>query len=335
MKSLYLAPMNYFSNYIYRNFILSLGADFVFSELIMVDRLDEEMRKNKLKLLSEKDLERTIFQIGVRNKEEVVLGVETLKKIHPSLKEININVGCPQSTMQKNLVCSGLLFDETLMKSLFEELVLLAEKLNFIPSIKIRLGLSPDEIRIKHYLSICKKVGIKKVYIHARSLRYNYSKPALYDSFIGLKNEFPDIELIFNGDVDSYERYNQLVNLGADGVMIGRAALSNPEIFLQIKNKKEVRSKNYDPFLNDLNLIVENGHWILSEHKKDLIKKFLQLVLDENLVSDEKVSFSVIKTHVLYFFKGLSNRSKLINSVRESKSIEDLIKIIKFILVGN
>jgi len=322
MKPLYLAPMNFFSNYVFRHFILSKGADFVFTELIMADRLELEVKKNKLKLFDPNEISKTIFQIGARNSLEIEKSISKIFSLYHKISELNLNIGCPHSSMQKELVCSGLLFDETKMLSVVETLVKFSKKYGFIPSVKIRLGKNPESIEISHYLKILSDKGINKVYIHARTLRYNYTKPALYSSLKNLKKEFPSMELIYNGDVDSFERYSLLESLGADGIMIARASLSNPEIFSQIKKNKLVRSKKFDPLLNDPEIIFDKGETTISQHKRKLIIDFIK-------IADNRLNLNQIKTHVLYFLRGLSGRNKISKSINSSGSSEEIINFLE------
>ena len=70
-----------------------------------------------------------------------------------------------------------------------------------ISSIKIRLGTSIDNIRIANYLDIFERNGIKKVYIHARPLRYPYEKIARYDLLDFLNKKKYGMEIILNGDI--------------------------------------------------------------------------------------------------------------------------------------
>ena len=161
--TLYFAPINFLSNYVYRHLLFKYGADYVFSELIMIKDFEKEVKNDKLKFIKG-DLDKTIFQIGVSDVKEVDLGVKLLLKHIPLVKEININMGCPQSTMKKKSICGGLLYNINLMGELAAALSLYK---GFIPSAKIRLGTKPSEVLIKDYLSVLRDNGVKKVYIHA------------------------------------------------------------------------------------------------------------------------------------------------------------------------
>lgn len=293
---LYFAPINVFGNYVFRHFLLLKQADFVFSELIMPNDLNSD---RKFKIFTE-DVKKTIFQIGVSSIDDIEKAVSKLFEVFKDVKEININMGCPHSTMLKRKICSGILYDLNLMKELCLKL---SSYKTFIPSVKLRLGLNEDDIAIENYLRICAKTGIKKVYIHFRPLRYNYSRPVL--KVPNLKEKFPELEIIYNGDIDCYDKC-----IGYDGYMIGRAALSNPLIFSQIKNKVKCKVSHYDFSLNDSSLITEKGRCVLSEEKKKVILEFVDLAINENLSKD------LIEKNLSYMFKGVSDKS-LLNEIKD------------------
>lgn len=318
---LYAAPINIYSNFVYRHLLLKHGADFVFSELIKIDFFEKEIEKDKLKYIEE-DLDKTIFQIGVKNTEEVIEGVEKLKTSIHNIKEINVNMGCPQSTLQNTLSCGGILLNLNHMRNICKALKQSCEKLNITSSIKIRIGKSPEEIKVNEYLEIAKETGINKVYIHARTLKYGYNKPAMKNEMLTLKKDFPDIELIYNGDVDSYKSANETLNLGYNGVLIARAMMSNPLIFKQIKNKIEVPLDTYDPIQNDPNIkkIVDQFH--IKEEKLNVIKEFIDLSIKYNLRTQ------LAKTNIIYMLKGISGSKEFIKKINESKKLEDYKKII-------
>jgi tRNA-dihydrouridine synthase len=313
---LYFAPLNFLSNYVYRHLLLKHKADFVFSELILIKDFDKEVGKDKLKIF-DSDISKTVFQIGVSSVEETIKGVKLIKEYIPNVKEINLNVDCPESRMQKNKVCSGLLFDLELLESICLGLIKSCNKI--IPSVKIRLGTSIKEIKIKEYLQMFVRIGIKKVYIHARTLRYSYNKPALYNELKELRSEFNSLELIFNGDVDSYENY---LKLNGD-VMIGRAALTNPLLFEQIKSKTKSASGSFNPVIKDINIVKDGTKDVFLKEKRDVIIEFLELCLKEDL------RMQLVKNNLNYLMKGVSSSSLFLKNVNTSSNIQEVIDIFK------
>ncbi len=312
--------MNRFSNYVFRHILLENKANFVFTELIMLDNLDDEFNEYKLKFIPA-DIHKTIIQIGTSNKQELKKGINKIKKLIPNLKEINLNMGCPRSSMLQNKICSGILTDLDLMQELSSELVKQCKLHNIIPSVKLRLGTDINNIKINTYLNILQNSKIDKVYIHARPNKYSYQKPAVYKSLINIKKDFPEMKIILNGDIDSYDQYKKIISeINCDGVMIGRAALSNPLIFQQIKNKLIINSKGFNPILNDPNIKLVNNKYVLSKEKQLVIKDFIVLAIEEDL------KYILLKNNLVYLMKGLTNNSIFLKKINQTTNIKDIEK---------
>ncbi len=319
MTELYFAPMNFLSNYVYRHILLENGADFVFSELIMLDKLDEEIKKDKLKFINE-DIVKTIIQIGTSDILELEQGIKKIKELIPKIKEINLNMGCPQSSMLQKKICGGILTDKSLMKELCLELAKQCKLNNIAPSIKLRLGTDKNHIEINKYLEILQESDVNKVYIHARPSKYSYQKPALYKPLINIKKDFPKMKIILNGDIDSYNKYKEVTKIKPDGIIIGRAALSNPLIFQQIKDKLIIKSIKFNPVLNDPNIILKNKEYILSKEKQNIIKGLITLAIKENL------RYVLLKNNLVYLVKGLTNNSAFLKKINGSSDINTIEK---------
>ncbi|MBN2880821.1 tRNA-dihydrouridine synthase family protein [Candidatus Woesearchaeota archaeon] len=260
----YFAPMNLLGNYLYRHFLFENGADFCFSEMIRCDDyFDKEIKNDKLKVYSKDEYKKTIFQIAAQNKEQI----EKIMPYIKNTKELNLNMGCPHSTFQKNKICSGLLIDENAMKLVATDFANICIKNNIIPSVKLRLGPKENIIRINEYLKILEDAKIKKAYIHCRTLNQSYQKPIDYNS---IKLPKTKLEIIINGDIDSIQKAQELIKkFKPKGIMIGRFALKDPLIFKKIKENKEINK-----------LIINKSIKTLTKEYEKLIKEFIQLAKD-------------------------------------------------------
>ena len=320
MHKLYFAPINCYGNHIYRHVLLNHGVDYVFSELIRMDQVDKEILNNKLDIIKE-DIDKTIFQIGVSTKEEIKEGVSLLKSKFSNIKEININMGCPQSSMKKRKICGGILYDKELMKLLCEALKEECGQNNIVPSVKLRLGTNEDNIEINDYLDIIQKSGVNKVYIHARPLCYPYTKPAMYSQLKEVKQKFSKLTIVLNGDIDSYDSYKKVTsNYECEGIMIGRAAIVNPLIFDQIKNEIKVVSGDFDPLLNDPNIIRKDMCATLSKEKKDVVYEYLNLAIKHDIRSD------LVKKNLNSMLKGITNSNEFVKKINVKISLIDIKK---------
>ncbi len=321
MQSLYFAPINTLGNYIYRHFLLEEGADFVFSELLLAKKFHEEYYQRKIEVPTN-DIPRTIFQIGVGTSDDAKDMIQFLVKKIKGIREINLNMGCPQSTLQKEGIGGGILLNQAMMRVVAKSFAEECRKQHVLPSVKLRLGTSEEEIQIHAYLNLLSLVGIKKIYVHLRPLRYNYTKPALYTVATKLKAQHPELQLILNGDIDSYEAYEQLMTTThADGIMIGRAALSNPLIFKQIKNKRKTRKGPYNPLLKDPELLISQQGVVMSKEKQEAILKFLR--------NAKELSLSVLKANLSWLTKGVSARGAFIDAIVKEQNLSKIIETFK------
>ena len=304
MISTYMAPMNGLTNNSFRNLCLFYNADFVFSELIWVDDLEEEYVNIKLKC---DNVSKTIFQICAKNASVIDQGVKKIKKFHPGLVEINYNMGCPQSTLNKKFIAGGILNSIKEIKRVGKIFFDACSNIDVIPSIKIRLGPNPGKIEIYEYLEILSSIGIKKFYVHGRTLHHPYSKPAILDEFNKIKKKFPDLKIIANGDIANYQDYKKICSFDVDGVMIGRKGLIDPNIFKKIKDCVD------SPKQNQYEFVV----------KKKMLLKFLEICKKDELSIDN------VKNNIYWMSKELVGGNSFRKSLNDVDNIENIKKIIE------
>ncbi len=99
--------------------------------------------------------------------------------------------------------------------------------------------------------------------------------------------------------------------------MIGRAALINPLIFQQIKEKVKTRKSEYDPILNDPNLIIKD-FTKLSETKKQIILEFIDLAEEHNLRKD------LLRGNLAELLGGVSGSKEFLKEFVDISSVREL-----------
>ena len=298
MHMLFFAPMNLVGNCLYRHFLLKRGADYVFSELIRMDRVREEFTKEKHRIISG-DEDRTIMQIGAATEEEIDQGV----KLFPH-SEINLNMCCPHSTLVQNNRCGGILKQPALMRRLCMHLARSRDN----ASVKIRLGPSMDDIRVDEYLRIIQDSGLRKVFIHARTLRHPYHKPAFYAPLQDIQRRFPGLHIVINGDIDSYDAAMQAMEYtGCKDIMIGRAALMNPDVFRQIRDQIPAKTERYDPLRNDIS--------------QDRLARVRELIC----LAGPDTRIEPLKANIIYLLKGSGYDTTAIYGAKTLKSLREHI----------
>lgn len=230
---LLLAPMEDVSDPPFRHLCKKYGADMLYTEFISADGLVRDAEKS-VKKLDIFDDERPVgIQIFGGEEDAMMRSAEIVEAAKPEL--LDINYGCPV----KNVVCrnagSGILRDIDKMVKLTAAVV----KATKLPvTVKTRLGWDESSIRIVEVAERLQDVGIQAISIHCRTRNQMYTGSARWEWLAKVKeNPRLYIPVFGNGDVDSPEKALEMVSkYGADGVMIGRAAIGYPFIFREIKH---------------------------------------------------------------------------------------------------
>ncbi len=144
---------------------------------------------------------------------------------------VDINLGCPAKKVVK---CggSGLLRDLKLLEAVLSAV----RKTVTIPlTIKIRAGWDETSIVATEVARMAEQIGVEAMAVHPRTRVQGLSGRADWNVIRAVKQTVR-MPVIGNGDIHSPEDAQRMIHeTGCDGVMIGRAAATNPWIFRQIE----------------------------------------------------------------------------------------------------
>ena len=138
---------------------------------------------------------------------------------------INLNIGCPSAKVQKG----G--FGVCLMKQpkLVSEIITEIKKNTKLPiSIKTRIGIDEQDSLefLLNFIQQCFEAGVEVFVLHARKALLNYNTrnnrkipPINYNRVIKIKDHFPHLKIIVNGEITSLEQSKHFLQ-NFDGTMI-------------------------------------------------------------------------------------------------------------------
>ena len=169
-----------------------------------------------------------------------VLAAATQAVARAGFDEVNLNVGCPSDRVQAGCFGAALMAEPALVA----DCVRAMRKATHLPvTVKTRLGIDEHD----SYEFLCDLVGAveaagcgtlivhaRKAWLEGLSPKQNRNVPALdYERVHRLKRDFPNLEVILNGGLDSEAvAINELEHV--DGVMLGRAAYHDPWLLAAI-----------------------------------------------------------------------------------------------------
>ena len=210
-------------------------------------------------------------------------------------KEINLNIGCPSSKVQKGR------FGAVLMREpeLVSKCIYAMKKSVSIPvTVKCRIGVDDmdEDAYLDKFIKEVSFSGCETFIIHARkawlsglSPKDNREIPPLnYQRVYKLKETFPELNIIINGGIKTIKESIEHLNY-VDGVMLGREAYDNPFILTEVDS--EIFSDVMHPI-----------------RRTDILYKLLPYIQSE---IDKGTKISHITKHLMGLFKGFDGAKNI------------------------
>ncbi len=287
-RPLLLAPMEDVSDLPFRLICKRMGADIVYTEFVNSDGLVRGSDKTKRKMTF-LDEERPVgIQIYGGDIAAMEGAAHMAEEMDPDL--IDINCGCWVRDVAMRGAGAGLLRDLPKMERLASAVVKAVRK---PVTLKTRLGWDAESIRIVDVARMCESVGVRALTIHCRTREQGHKGGVDY-SWIPKVKAAVSIPIIVNGDITTPQGVKEAFEAtGADGVMIGRGAISNPWLFRQAKH-----------FLQTGRLLPEPT----VQERVELLKEHLRLAVE---YKGERTGVIELRKHYAGFLRGMPNVSKV------------------------
>ena len=238
---LMLAPMAGFTDRAMRVVCHTMGAEYLVTEMVSAKAVVYGDEKTHILARILSDEAPCAVQIFGSEPDVMARAAELLSRgekggIPPAA--IDINMGCPVPKVFKNGDGSALMRDPERIRNIVSAVNGATE----LPvTVKLRAGVDSEHINAVECALAAEDGGSSLIAVHGRTRVEMYSGRANREIIKNVKNSV-HIPVIANGDVDSGEAaLSMLRDTGADGLMIGRAAIGNPFVFAEIKAALEGR----------------------------------------------------------------------------------------------
>lgn len=226
---LILAPMAGITDPPFRRLCRRLGAAMAVSEMVTSDQRLWTTRKSRLRLPHGDEAEPRSVQIAGSDPD--MMAEAARQNVALGAQIIDINMGCPAKKVCNRAAGSALLQDEALVERILEAVVGAVA----VPvTLKIRTGWDSSRRNAVAIARLAQRCGIAALAVHGRTRADAFKGQAEYRTIREVRQVL-SIPLLANGDIDSGEKARQVLeSTGADGLLVGRAALGNPWIFREI-----------------------------------------------------------------------------------------------------
>jgi len=297
-----LAPMDAVTDISFREICEEKGSAYTTTELSNIDAI---IRDKTLKSRYKRgNLKINSVQLFGNDPEKFILAA---KKIDSEADIIDVNFGCPSASVTGNDSGSALLKDPKNVGKIIEKLV---KNINKPITAKIRLGYSKQT-----YNQIAKEIedaGADLIAVHGRTAKQKYSGLANWDAIKEIY-EKSKIPLIGNGDIKVEEDIDKYLNSHCEGLMIGRAAIGNPNIFEKFNHYNKTGKK------------LEIDENKIKQIQKELFSKYINKLQKETF---HNINIK-IQRQAMWFFRGIIGVKELRGKISKTKNINEILKIVK------
>lgn len=301
-----LAPMAGVCNPAFRLIAKEFGAGLVCAEMVS-DKAILYKNEKSLKMLFVDEREKPLsLQIFGGDKKTLVEAAKVVDE-QTNADIIDINMGCPVPKITKCDAGAKWLLDPD---KIYEMVAAVVDVVKKPVTVKMRMGWDEQHIYAVRNAQAVERAGGKAVAVHGRTRVQMYEGTADWDIIRQVK-EAVNIPVIGNGDVKSPQDARRLLETtGADGVMIGRAALGNPWMLYRTVQFLETGELAPEPVLRE---------------KIDVCMLHLDRLID---LKGENVAVREMRKHVAWYVKGIKGASKIKDQVNQFESRTEIKEVL-------
>ncbi len=300
--NIFSAPLAGISNSVFRRLCKKYGASATISEMVSVKGLIYGDKKTAKYLYFTKEEKPIGIQLFGSDADSSLRGLEKALEVNPDF--IDFNFGCPVKKVIKQGAGSALLKDINKATEIIKTLV---DNSPIPITAKLRSGWDSNSINFPEFARRLEDVGISAIFIHPRTAIQGFSGKADRE-LVRKTTPLLKIPVIYSGDINSPEGAKDvMVFTGVAGIMIGRAAMGDPHIFLRIKR-----------FLEAGELIPKPS----PAAKIDMLIEFYGQIID---FYGEQIGVKMMRKFIVWFTRGLSGNSVLRQKIFQLKNYEEII----------
>lgn len=227
-NNVFLAPLAGYTNYAFRRLCKGYGAGLCYTEMVSAKGLKYGSENTEELLYTDEKEGLTAAQIFGSDPAILRAACEH-EKLAP-FPIVDINMGCPVPKIYKNGEGSALMANPALAEKIVKECV----KSGKIITVKFRIGLTQEQLITEEFAKRMEGAGASLLTIHGRTRDKIYAGDVHFEEIAAAKRGVK-IPVIANGGVFSKEDGDKLLReTGADGIMVARAALFDPQIFCEL-----------------------------------------------------------------------------------------------------
>jgi nifR3 family TIM-barrel protein len=225
---------------------------------------------------------------------------------------IDINMGCPVPKITKCDAGAKWLLDPNKIYEMVAAVVAEVEK---PVTVKMRMGWDEQHIYAVKNAQAVERAGGKAVSLHGRTRVQMYEGKANWDIIREVKQSV-NIPIIGNGDIQTPQDAKRMLDeTGADGVMIGRAALGNPWMIYRTIQYLKTGQLMDEPSVRE--------------------KMAVCIIHLDRLVAlkNEDIAVREMRKHAAWYLKGVRGNASVRNAINECDTRNHLVTLLNDLVI--
>ncbi|MBF0699168.1 tRNA dihydrouridine synthase DusB [Streptococcus danieliae] len=302
-----LAPMAGVTNSAFRTIAKELGAGLVVMEMVSDKGIQYNNEKTLHMLHIDEGENPVSIQLFGSDADSLSRAAEFIQE-NTRTDIVDINMGCPVNKVVKNEAGAKWLKDPD---KIYHILKTVKSHLDIPLTVKMRTGWADPSLAVENALA-AESAGVDALAMHGRTREQMYTGVADLETLQTVAQALTKIPFIANGDIRTAEEAKQRLEVvGADAVMVGRAAMGNPYIFNQINHYLETGE-----LLPDLSF--EDKMRIAYEHLRRLIN-----------LKGEYVAIREFRGLAPHYLRGSSGAAKLRGAIARAESLTEIEELLQ------
>ena len=227
-----LAPMAGITNSAFRTIAKEFGAGLVVMEMIS-DKGIQYNNEKTLHMLHIDDGEHPVsIQLFGSDGDSLARAAEFIQE-NTKADLVDINMGCPVNKVVKNEAGAMWLKDP---EKIYSVVKTVKSVLDIPLTVKMRTGWADVSLAVENALA-AESAGVAALAMHGRTRQQMYTGTCDHETLATVAKAITKVPFIANGDIRTVQDAKFMIEeVGADAVMVGRGARSNPYIFTQINH---------------------------------------------------------------------------------------------------
>lgn len=302
-----LAPMAGVTNSAFRTIAKELGAGLVVMEMVSDKGIQYNNEKTLHMLHIDEGENPVSIQLFGSDADSLCRAAEFIQN-NTKTDIVDINMGCPVNKIVKNEAGAKWLKDPD---KVYDILHKVQGVLDIPLTVKMRTGWADASLAMENALA-AESAGVSALAMHGRTREQMYTGHADLETLREVARSLTKIPFIANGDIRSVEEAKQRIEeVGADAVMVGRAAMGNPYIFNQINHYFETGE-----ILPDLSF--EDKMKVAYEHLTRLVN-----------LKGEFIAVREFRGLAPHYLRGTAGAAKLRGAISQAQSLAEIEELLQ------